>query len=962
MENELTCCICLELLETPIILSCSHNFCKKCVRSLLENGDHRFSLRRRSFSCPTCRTNYSLGYKDVDELQVNRALENIIAQYKKDKEASHAVIGSHKRMCELHNESLLFYCSSCKVLVCCLCQISGKHSKHESQVHLVQDIYEKLKKQLSSSISVMKEQLKKRMDDKNIVELDKEIESDLKITTKDIDETCDELVSCIRSKQNAMKDMLTMQVSDFQSRVTLKHEQIQRSKEILEKAKKLRKSQATDLVQFIKECQDAVTSLGWESTALKYSQSQSLEQPIIRKYLHTWNVKSALARMFLESHPETNSESKPFIFNSTVTSSAPSVQRFKSARKTGGMSQTVSTKTSPDISIKTMSSKLIQPAWSSFSFKVPYQPFKSPQVKFNAPQSNDDIYSVNIKTQHQCISAMEQYQHLSFEELRLEDYKENRKVADLFNTTVNTPMQISDSNDKVKDIPSLDVLTPSAFKPVTSGIQCMSLDKSIEEIRFANYKNGNKPEKMNSIFGVFGNKQSESQCVSNSSKSTVLTSSVAMSDVSPCLKSPVSFMNTVNNASKPAFSTFTAVDSRKESSSNFISEAKQDSLPNNEVNMDDAVRFNSCEVPVFCSRIKKKPVRRIITRVKYSPSKAPASKGFTSAFNVLSYQPHDRDGLMQYKLFSCGGSGSFSFPTDPPVSCMSGSSNNSKEFSPQMEDACHVKAPEVKMSPSCEDSPTRVKKEATPTVCDIRSSSSGMSLPSEEKSSTFSFKSIDIDATKLGDNSASLDYCMDGSWSPEYYCPTSPNYSPTSPKYSATSPKYSPTSPSYSPPSPSYSPASPSYCPTSPTYSPTDAPLQPNDNISEKEMHKSEQPVNVESISQDINVELSTECDDKTLQLGEGLSEEYGMNSNMRVKTDKPVCVTSDNESLSVNNIDTEKLYDQIIDSITIAVDSTDISTSTDTGDCSAKLDGTESRLAEAETSVDTVHRFDDVD
>ncbi|XP_067852054.1 tripartite motif containing 105 [Heptranchias perlo] len=51
LRDELTCCICCEMFEEPVMLDCMHHFCKKCILRLWRGP-------RTPVSCPQCRRQF----------------------------------------------------------------------------------------------------------------------------------------------------------------------------------------------------------------------------------------------------------------------------------------------------------------------------------------------------------------------------------------------------------------------------------------------------------------------------------------------------------------------------------------------------------------------------------------------------------------------------------------------------------------------------------------------------------------------------------------------------------------------------------------------------------------------------------------------------------------------------------------------------------------------------------------
>ncbi|XP_061419717.1 E3 ubiquitin-protein ligase Midline-1 isoform X1 [Lethenteron reissneri] len=92
LESELTCPICLELFEDPLLLPCAHSLCFACARRIFVShctfgggdgsGDTPDSVSS-AFQCPTCRYVITLGQRGLQGLKRNVTLQNIIARFQK---------------------------------------------------------------------------------------------------------------------------------------------------------------------------------------------------------------------------------------------------------------------------------------------------------------------------------------------------------------------------------------------------------------------------------------------------------------------------------------------------------------------------------------------------------------------------------------------------------------------------------------------------------------------------------------------------------------------------------------------------------------------------------------------------------------------------------------------------------------------------------------------------------------
>ncbi|XP_043913619.1 probable E3 ubiquitin-protein ligase MID2 isoform X2 [Protopterus annectens] len=85
LESELTCPICLELFEDPLLLPCAHSLCFNCAhRILVSNCTSNEPVdSTTAFQCPTCRYVISLNHRGLEGLKRNVTLQNIIDRFQK---------------------------------------------------------------------------------------------------------------------------------------------------------------------------------------------------------------------------------------------------------------------------------------------------------------------------------------------------------------------------------------------------------------------------------------------------------------------------------------------------------------------------------------------------------------------------------------------------------------------------------------------------------------------------------------------------------------------------------------------------------------------------------------------------------------------------------------------------------------------------------------------------------------
>ncbi|MGH0144280.1 UNVERIFIED_CONTAM: hypothetical protein FKN15_046640 [Acipenser sinensis] len=85
LESELTCPICLELFEDPLLLPCAHSLCFSCAhRILISHCTSNEPVESISaFQCPTCRYVITLNQRGLEGLKRNVTLQNIIDRFQK---------------------------------------------------------------------------------------------------------------------------------------------------------------------------------------------------------------------------------------------------------------------------------------------------------------------------------------------------------------------------------------------------------------------------------------------------------------------------------------------------------------------------------------------------------------------------------------------------------------------------------------------------------------------------------------------------------------------------------------------------------------------------------------------------------------------------------------------------------------------------------------------------------------
>lgn len=116
LHSELTCSICKELFNEPVILECGDHFCRNCISQL-------WGKNEGSFSCPRCSALVERS------LRPNLLLTNVVDSVRRSRaEALHASLKETK--CEEHREELKLFCEDDQRAICVVCGCSREHKTH----------------------------------------------------------------------------------------------------------------------------------------------------------------------------------------------------------------------------------------------------------------------------------------------------------------------------------------------------------------------------------------------------------------------------------------------------------------------------------------------------------------------------------------------------------------------------------------------------------------------------------------------------------------------------------------------------------------------------------------------------------------------------------------------------------------------------------------------------------------
>ncbi|XP_059212773.1 E3 ubiquitin-protein ligase TRIM35-like [Centropristis striata] len=140
LEDDLCCSVCHDIFKDPVLLSCSHSFCKDCLQSWWTGKPTR--------ECPVCKRRSSRS-----EPPCNLVLKNLCDSFLQERYQR-----ASEPLCSLHSEKLKLFCLDHQQPVCHICRDSEKHTNHRFRP--IDEAAQQHKKELQETLEPLKEKLK----------------------------------------------------------------------------------------------------------------------------------------------------------------------------------------------------------------------------------------------------------------------------------------------------------------------------------------------------------------------------------------------------------------------------------------------------------------------------------------------------------------------------------------------------------------------------------------------------------------------------------------------------------------------------------------------------------------------------------------------------------------------------------------------------------------------------------
>ncbi|XP_039662956.1 nuclear factor 7, brain-like [Perca fluviatilis] len=139
-EEDLCCPVCSDVFRDPVVLTCSHSFCKDCLQS--------WWTEKPTQECPVCNRRSSR-----DEPPLNRALKNLCEAFIQERDQR-----SSETLCCLHSEKLKLFCLDHEWPVCVVCRDSETHTNHRFKP--IDEAARQHREELQETLQPVKKKLK----------------------------------------------------------------------------------------------------------------------------------------------------------------------------------------------------------------------------------------------------------------------------------------------------------------------------------------------------------------------------------------------------------------------------------------------------------------------------------------------------------------------------------------------------------------------------------------------------------------------------------------------------------------------------------------------------------------------------------------------------------------------------------------------------------------------------------
>ena len=141
---DFSCSICLEIFKNPVVLSCSHSFCKDCLQTWWAD--------KGILQCPVCKRRSS-----KSDPPLNFALRNLCEALFQELSLEESASAGTEALCNLHSEKLRLFCLDHQQPVCVVCRDSRTHTNHSFRP--IDEAAQDNREQLRTSLKPLQDKL-----------------------------------------------------------------------------------------------------------------------------------------------------------------------------------------------------------------------------------------------------------------------------------------------------------------------------------------------------------------------------------------------------------------------------------------------------------------------------------------------------------------------------------------------------------------------------------------------------------------------------------------------------------------------------------------------------------------------------------------------------------------------------------------------------------------------------------
>ncbi|XP_033934284.1 nuclear factor 7, brain-like [Pseudochaenichthys georgianus] len=138
LEEYLSCTVCHDTFRDPVVLSCSHSFCRACLQN--------WWMEKFIKACPLCKR------PSVYDPPCNLVLKNLCESFLQERGQR-----PPEALCSLHSEKLKLFCLDHLQPVCVVCRDSRIHSDHRFKP--IDEAAQDLREELQEALQPLKKKL-----------------------------------------------------------------------------------------------------------------------------------------------------------------------------------------------------------------------------------------------------------------------------------------------------------------------------------------------------------------------------------------------------------------------------------------------------------------------------------------------------------------------------------------------------------------------------------------------------------------------------------------------------------------------------------------------------------------------------------------------------------------------------------------------------------------------------------